>query len=356
MFAKSLENLLFLLCEKSDVCCEQPSNFIQRFESLRGYGKLPRGRENRGKGLSHPEIAAAILGLVSVYPKWAGHSAIVLGGLRVAGGQDSQFFETSTLQESIARILSDKAALATVVRLNVSLAESGVNSHGYAILTYQIEGGRRQALYVPQTARTARPITDELSESRTLHAPVFRNVGFNRAFFERIASEMKLAEAHRGEPAGDGSEYDAEEALAAKRKKLGVTPRSRFLNVGVDNQVMWPNAETLVRFDRYQFVLMPKTKEHVQSIHIDLNHNRVSDVEAMTVINRFLSVMTWCDDQFAIAQDGWSGNPVPVPVAKRDLAFTTTSTWLFDQKLPSSADGNVHLPFTEKLGMPNKIT
>lgn len=34
----------------------------------------------------------------------------------------------------------------------------------------------------------------------------------------------------------------------------------------------------------------------------------------MTVINRFLSTMAWCDDKFAIAQHGWSGKPVPVSV------------------------------------------
>lgn len=48
--------------------------------------------------------------------------------------------------------------------------------------------------------------------------------------------------------------------------------------------------------------------------------------------------MTWCDDKFAIAQDGWSGNPVPVPVPKRDLAFTTTYQWIFDRQIPSSEE------------------
>src|SRR3546814_18303966 len=83
---------------------------------------------------------------------------------------------------------------------------------------------------------------------------------------------------------------------------------------------------------------MPKTKDHVQSIHIVLHANRLSMEEARTVINRFLSLMTWCDDQYAIAQDGWSGNPVPVAVPKRNLAFTTTSHWVFNRDLPVSED------------------
>ena len=86
------------------------------------------------------------------------------------------------------------------------------------------------------------------------------------------------------------------------------------------------------------FVLMPKTKDHVQSIHVDLTANKLSMQEAHTVINRFLSLMTWCDDQYAIAQDGWAGNPVPVAVPKRDLAFTTTYQWVFNRDIPASEE------------------
>jgi len=106
---------------------------------------------------------------------------------------------------------------------------------------------------------------------------------------------------------------------------------SRFLNVGVDNQVTWPKEEKLVKFDRYHLALIPKTRDNVQSVNMDLTANGLDDREAMTVINRFLSVMSWCDDNFAIAQHGWSGNPVPVPVSKRDLAFTTAYDYIFDR-------------------------
>jgi hypothetical protein len=82
---------------------------------------------------------------------------------------------------------------------------------------------------------------------------------------------------------------------------------------------------------------MPKTKEHTQSVHIDLTANRLSDEAAVTVINRFLSILVWCDDQFAIAQHGWSGNPVPVAVAKRDLAFSTAQQWFFNRSIPTEA-------------------
>jgi hypothetical protein len=165
------------------------------------------------------------------------------------------------------------------------------------------------------------PGADRYFDPGQPYSPVSRETAFARTFFERVAREMQVAKAFPMPPAGDGSEYDAEEAQQERYRKLGARRGSRFLNIGVDNQVTWPAQETLIKFDKYQFVLMPKTETHVQSIHVDLTANHLTDREAMTIINRFLSIMTWCDDQFAIAQDGWSGNPVPVPVRKRDLAF-----------------------------------
>jgi Methylamine utilization protein MauJ len=91
-----------------------------------------------------------------------------------------------------------------------------------------------------------------------------------------------------------------------------------------------------VRFGRYQLVLMPKTNDHTQSVHVDLRANGLTDREALTIVNRFLSILTWCGDQFAVVQGGWSGNPVPVAVPRRNLAFATSPDWLFDRQIPPS--------------------
>jgi hypothetical protein len=120
-----------------------------------------------------------------------------------------------------------------------------------------------------------------------------------------------------------------------------LTPNSNFLNVGVDNQVTWPGEETLVDFEGHKLILLPKTRENTTSVHIDLHKNRLTAEDALTVINRFLSVLTWCDDQFAVLQDGWSGSPVPVAVPKRDLAFTTAYHWIFDRKIPQSNEARI---------------
>src|SRR5215469_130905 len=339
MFAKNLEIALVYLCEKGDVSHSLPQEFTARFDALRRYGKLPRGREKRGQLLTSSEIASVILGLAPVHPNWAGHAASILSSLRPVGGADASFFGTSTLQESIAYVLTDAAARNSVVRLSVSAAEGGVNSNGYAILSYEIDGIRRRTFYGrAEAVSLMQPGAERDFDPGEPYSPVSRETVFNRTFFQRLAEEMQSANAFSTPPAADGSEYDAEEAQQKRYRKLGVRRGSRFLNIGVDNQVTWPEKEILIKFDKYHFVLMPKTQDHVQSIHIDLAANQLTDREAITVINRFLSIMTWCDDQFAIAQDGWSGNPVPVPVPKRDLAFTTTYHWIFDRQFPSSEE------------------
>lgn len=165
-----------------------------------------------------------------------------------------------------------------------------------------------------------------------------RKMTFNQTFFEQLVQECEMAERFPAPPEGDGSEHDAEEAEQERYRKLRVLSSSRFLNIGVHNQIIWPNEEKLIRFDRYHLILMPKTKDNVQSIHIDLTANMLTEREAMTVINRFLSVLAWCDDGFAIAQGGWSGNPVPVPVPKRNLAFITAHDYIFDRKIPASSE------------------
>lgn len=339
MFAKNLEALLSELCEKSDVSPGHPKDIAVRFDALRGCSLLPRGRKYRGKILTVNQIAAAIFSLASSEPGWAGHAGIILSNLRPVGGPDASFLGSVNLLQAIEFLLSDSNARSRVIGLSISLAEVAINSHGIATLSCVIDGVWHQTNYVRKEAVSLlQPGAEREFDAEERRSPVSRETTFNRAFFDRIALEMERARAFPVLPEGDGSEYDAEEAKEERYRKLGVQAGSRFLNIGVDNQVTWPMQEMLVKFDRYQFVLMPKTRENVQSIHVDLTVNRLSDREAMTVINRFLSVMTWCNDQYAVAQGGWSGNPVPVPVSKRNLAFTTAHHWVFDRQIPSSEE------------------
>ena len=110
MFAKDLEYLLAKCARQSDVSPIDPTDIAARFDSLRGYGKLPRGRENRVKRLNSAEIAAAILGLVPMSPNWAGHTAVILGDLRPVGGASASFLGATNLTAAIKRLLDDSAA------------------------------------------------------------------------------------------------------------------------------------------------------------------------------------------------------------------------------------------------------
>jgi len=337
MLAKQLSNLLTELSRHSDVTTDTPLDMDQRFESLRGCSRLPRGRENRGRALTNEEIVAAILGLVAAQPGWAGHVATIIARLKPVGGKTDVFGGAATITEALSHILADQAARDSIVAVRLSVAEVGTNSNGVAVITYERNDTRHDLTFVRDEAVSLLQ-PGARCDAALSNAPVNRELVFNRRFFQKLAREIEDARAHAMPPIGDGSEYDKEDAEKARRERLGATPSSHFLNIGVDNQVTWPRKETLITFDRYKLVLMPKTKDHVQSIHMDLHANRLSMEEARTVINRFLSLMTWCDDQYAIAQDGWSGNPVPVAVPKHNLAFTTTYHWVFNRDIPVSEE------------------
>lgn len=336
MFAKNLEYLLAECCRSSDVSPADPSEIAVRFNSLRAYGKLPRGREKRAQRLGPAEIASALFGLVPANPNWAGHAAIILSDLRPIGGIEASFDRAPTLAAAVQHLLSDSSARERLIALSLSLSEHGTNSNGYAVLTYGEAETQRHVAFVSKMAVSLlQPGAERDFDLTNPHAPVARAMLFTRPFFIHLEKAVQRALAIP-EPAGNGSEYDTEEAEQARRRALGVTNRSRFLNIGVDTQVAWPSEERLVHFDKYDLVLMPRTKEHTQSIHIDLHKNRLTDQEAMTVAYRFLSILTWCDDQFAVAQGGWSGNPIPVAVPRRNLAFATADGWVFDRLIPSS--------------------
>lgn len=337
MLAKQLSRILTNLCRSSDVTSDTAADMETRFESLRGYGRLPQGRENRGRALTIEQIVAAVLGLAAAKPGWSGHVATLLRKLKPVGGATSAFGGAVTLADALGNVLTDGFARSAVVAVRLSVAEAGTNNHGLAVITFDHDGARHELSFVRDEAISLlRPGAQYDADVR--NAPVSRELAFNQQFFNRLAREIEYAKARPSPPIGDGAEYDKEDAINARRLRLGATASSHFLNIGVDNQVTWPSTETLIDFDQYKFILMPKTKDHVQSIHIDLHANGLSMEDAMTVINRFLSLLTWCDDQFAVTQDGWAGNPIPVAVPKRNLAFTTARDWIFNRSISDSEE------------------
>jgi hypothetical protein len=339
LFAKNLERVLHDYLLTSDVSSDDRNDIATRFESLRGYGRLPRGRENRTQHLTPQEIASSILGLVPVRPRWAGHGAVVLSGLRPVGGVRVSFMSAPNLIAAIERLVDTEETWKSLVSLAISPAEFGINSHGRADLTFESADISRTVVFIPGTAASLlQPGKDQTTNLDHFAARTSRLLVFKRDFFRRLFRAIELSKRFSREPEGDGSEYDAEEAAQARYRALGVTHHSNFLNLGVDAQVDWPDREVLVHFDGYRLVLMPRTKDNAQSIHVDLDGNQLTIDQAKTLVNRFLSVLSWSDDQFSIVQPGWAGNPVPVPVPKRNLAFATANGWPTRWTCPASEE------------------
>ncbi len=340
MFARGLEALLADEARKTGLAQRSPDDLPQRFESLRGYALLPRGREKNVKHLSFPEIVAGILSLATVKPGFAGFAAEVLGSLSPVGGTDASFKGSGTFGKAIERLLEDPATSNSLLEVRVSDSEIYTNSHGRATIVYRSGDNIFTAHYGSHLARSAlEPGAEKTFNSRDFISSVVTEMVFYPPFFRRLANQLKReASLPPVVIPIDPRDEDEEARKEERAERLGLKPNSSFLNAGVDSQVTWPREETVVIFEGYKLILLPKTRENTTSVHIDLHGQRISSEDALTLMNRFLSLMTWCDDQFAICQYGWSGNPIPVAVRKRDLAFTTATHWTFDRKIPRSPE------------------
>jgi hypothetical protein len=336
MYASQLEEALHFLMEKSDASKTDPSEVRARMESLRRYGRLPPGRENHAALLNDEQIADAVLSLTAVKPGWAGHVALMLRTLKPVGGKPASFEAAENLGEAVQTLIKDKQARERLIELSLTSGEQGNNEDGFARLRYRSAEGEKAAHFVHQLALSLHGTGAEKTYDPGSARVSSRQLLLGQAFFENLARRVERLRQLKPGPSSDGSEYDQAEAEDKRRKALGVRINSRYLNVGVDNQVSWPRTETLVSFDRYTMVLLPKTKDNVQSISLDLTANKLNDQDALTVINRFLSILCFCDDQYAVAQGGWSGNPIPVGVPRRDLAFTTATHWTIHRKIPAT--------------------
>ena len=307
----------------------------QRFESLRGFRLLPFGRGKTTAPLTASHVVAGLLSLATKQAGYAGLAALTLKDLRPVGGLDASFEKSPTLGAAIEKLLTDPAARRSLLEVRISVSEIYTNAHCRASISYRDGPGMRITHYIGGNATSlVQPGAEHHYDPYAPMSNVIAETAFLRIFFDRLAREFEREHVVPVDPESESEE----ERKEARAKKLGLLPDSRFLNMAVDNQVTWPKDETIFTFEGHRMVVMPKTRETTTSIHMDLYRERMSSEDASTLMNRFLSLMSWCDDQYAVLQEGWSGNPVPVPVPKRDLAFTTTPEWIFDRKLPSSAE------------------
>lgn len=115
----------------------------------------------------------------------------------------------------------------------------------------------------------------------------------------------------------------------------------RWLNIGVLGGACWPTKEQNIKFHGHDLILKPATKDTEQSIHINLKG--ISDIDAMTLVNRFLSILSWCDDQGMVNDGGWSGNPVPVAVPKKSRIVGSSIAFPFNRDIEKASKAKLSL-------------
>lgn len=119
----------------------------------------------------------------------------------------------------------------------------------------------------------------------------------------------------------------------------------KWLNLPVTGGGSWPTKETNVSFGGHDLILLPATKDTEQSIHINLARtqtaNGITIESGMTLINRFLSLLSWCDDQPMELHSGWAGSLQPTPMPRLARSCGSSISFPFGRKL--EADPKVQL-------------
>ena len=101
---------------------------------------------------------------------------------------------------------------------------------------------------------------------------------------------------------------------------------TRWMNLGVSGECGWPDSQIEVSFSTTRFILMPQTSINSASIHLETHSN--DNLDEMTTVNRFLSIVSWADKQSLQNNYGWSGNTVPCAVRKMCLARSINRDFL----------------------------
>jgi hypothetical protein len=312
---------------------------LKRFESLRSYRRLPGGQENSGVRLTNEQISSAVLGFVPESPSAAGHVSLCLGSLQPLGGKKASFHHSENVVQALGTILETENGWQSLARVEFSIGEDPSRDE-YGVRFVVCEGGDRRNVSFVSSLATSSLIegAERTHDHDRMRSAVIRQLVLGPEFFRDLSRKISLSRSLAHPPSQDWRGYETEEARRAFHRRLGAHPSSRFLNVPVETQVTWPSEPTRLRFADHWFVLFPKTREHSHSISIDLRNEQISTEDARTLMNRMLSLMCWCDDQFAILGNGWSGNSIPVPVPKQESIFATSYNWLFDRSIPKDEE------------------
>lgn len=311
----------------------------RRFESLRGYNLLPRGRENAGVRLSNEQVASAVLGFAHPAPGFAGHASLILGDLRPVGGPKASFKAARDLRSAIATLIETGDINSDLARLTVCVEQGFTDTEYTAVIYFREDGKTRTVSFVSKYAYSLLGLGAEVGyDHEKLDQLTAVQRSFGSEFFRDLSRAVSISRLLDRPFKTDWLEYETEEEKAEFYRKLGARLTSQYMNLRVEAQVTWPREPTKIEFSGRHLVLFPKTKDYSHSVSIDLLHERISADDARSLVSRMLSVMSWCDDQPASVHEGWSGSPVPMPVPRQNLASMTTHEWHFYRTIPDNED------------------
>ncbi|MBT9248127.1 hypothetical protein KM031_20575 (plasmid) [Gemmobacter fulvus] len=225
MYAKNLSLLLHR--ELSEQLSYDET--LKRFESLRGCGQLPRGRNRAAQRLFNDEIASAILGYVPTGSELAGHVALIMGDLRAVGGESASFKGAASLRAAMAALFANDDDCNSLMSLTLSIARIPGNDEYQAKLIFEEDGQRRTISYVSKYALSLAAVgaEKEFDHDRPLSTNT-RQLVLNREFFRQLKRDVDLSR-HLDRPLEtDWREYETEEERNAFHERLGARKGSLF--------------------------------------------------------------------------------------------------------------------------------
>ncbi|MCK2168046.1 methylamine utilization protein MauJ [Thalassospira xiamenensis] len=91
-----------------------------------------------------------------------------------------------------------------------------------------------------------------------------------------------------------------------------------WLNLPVMGYGEWTDREQVIWINFKEFTILPLKKDNQASIHIDLNNQKIQMSDAITLMNTFLSHLSWCSGQAYWTTSGFSGSAVKISQFDRE--------------------------------------
>ena len=116
----------------------------------------------------------------------------------------------------------------------------------------------------------------------------------------------------------------------------------RWMNIKLEGCFEWPTEKMEIDFEGRKLVLLPATKDNSASIHI--NTSTAGIPKARTIINRFLSIVCWCDGVPIQVENRGVGSVKPVPIPARETSTIPSSIGFpFNRTIPQNSKARLAL-------------